>query len=1060
MGVYTRLYAPIFNYIHMSQAEKTNTSDTSKKPRLYSRGNDQINLDDYVRNLESGFDAWLNSRKIKDKHKDAVREAYREMVTRLNSGDGSFTSRLGGGFQDSTGKIKNADKGFDAAGVAASYLGHTLRGMDIYKEPEPTPDPSKIKYGDGALGTALTRRLLGSAGTIQDFIDRDHYDKDTRTRGNSVRSKDFRELLSTTAADLRSGTGEFSDWTEDQRTKGASDLEGLFTIFDNDGQITDDEYLQLARVTGMSDLRKMFLTGEQTAPTVVAPDGTEQRSGRTYADFIRWAGRKYKPFTGALIGPISLTIPDTEKYVESTAGSLSTAIQNSSTQDLHSLLQRTIGRNNYNINTDDFIKKIFPSVNPGFSTQYVLGQVLNNLKGRSGGLHNFGENNLGTYFIPNTRTDRNTGFVWDSNANSISEMSIHNIPYWQAKIRSEWDATDGASEDDLDQSLVSAYPRFKEGGVLFAQAGAIMDRHKGRGPGITGDNTWLSVPNTAANAYNIGTWDNYYNNAGIDNDINTALNWRPRPTNLPAPKLADDDPNATLVRQLNFMDLQDGNYSQAQLDAYLNSNFGPENVNKFWDYGYRVDEQGHPIKDGEGNDLHGISAGQLGIYLNQLNQLGSGLSWNKTVNDRGYEAWNRKFDQTGLNMYFGGDFDKFDLMGPSTWNRHALLQRMQNTYNKDNPLKIGNDEIYWDGNKWTMPLPEIKLTIPGIKATPPNPSTIKIAPIGQTPVQPDNSVVDEEDPGAQTQSSGRGNNFLNMAADWAPDLLGAGRLFASLRANNRITDILRPSLNPVLKDTYERYSPVTGAFSQMQLRNRQGAETLSQSYRPFTSDSSLAAARMLEGQRQANDLQAQGFLADDQEIKRTQEQALARQEDNMARRSDVANFNRASINQTNRERAQLEATRVNKNWKSWDNFLGGIEQRVRQRADENRERRLSFAETVADDNARREYEELIKPASEALTAWTNSKDGEGKAVTAWSDYDKYTRFMKEAANRYQASRLSGRAGVYGYRYDNPYAESSEIPFSWASFRKNGGTIKPKQQDFIAQIIKLNNERNS
>lgn len=137
------------------------------------------------------------------------------MVTRLNSGDGSFTSRLGGGFQDSTGKIKNADKGFDAAGVAASYLGHTLRGMDIYKEPEPTPDPSKIKYGDGALGTALTRRLLGSAGTIQDFIDRDHYDKDTRTRGNSVRSKDFRELLSTTAADLRSGTGEFSDWTED-----------------------------------------------------------------------------------------------------------------------------------------------------------------------------------------------------------------------------------------------------------------------------------------------------------------------------------------------------------------------------------------------------------------------------------------------------------------------------------------------------------------------------------------------------------------------------------------------------------------------------------------------------------------------------------------------------------------------------------------------------------------------------------------------------------------------------------------------------------------------------
>lgn len=148
-------------------------------------------------------------------------------------------------------------------------------------------------------------------------------------------------------------------------------------------------------------------------------------------------------------------------------------------------------------------------------------------------------------------------------------MSIHNIPYWQARIRSEWDATDGNNEDDLDQSLVSAYPRFKEGGVLYAQAGAIMDRNRGRGPGFTGANTWLAVPNTPENAYNIGTWDTYYNNTGIDNDISTAVHWRPRPTDLPAPKLADDDPNAALVRQLTPFDIQDGNYSQAQLNAYL-----------------------------------------------------------------------------------------------------------------------------------------------------------------------------------------------------------------------------------------------------------------------------------------------------------------------------------------------------------------------------------------------------------------------------------------------------------------------------------------------------------
>jgi len=52
----------------------------------------------------------------------------------------------------------------------------------------------------------------------------------------------------------------------------------------------------------------------------------------------------------------------------------------------------------------------------------------------------------------------------------------------------------------------------------------------------------------------------------------------------------------------------------------------------------------------------------------------------------------------------------------------------------------------------------------------------------------------------------------------------------------------------------------------------------------------------LDANRQAADLQYQGFLADDKEILRTKQEALKRQEDNIARRTDTANFNRASIN--------------------------------------------------------------------------------------------------------------------------------------------------------------------
>lgn len=52
---------------------------------------------------------------------------------------------------------------------------------------------------------------------------------------------------------------------------------------------------------------------------------------------------------------------------------------------------------------------------------------------------------------------------------------------------------------------------------------------------------------------------------------------------------------------------------------------------------------------------------------------------------------------------------------------------------------------------------------------------------------------------------------------------------------------------------------------------------------------------MLEGQIRANDLQYQGFIADDREIKRTQAEALQRQERNIAKRSDIANENRDAI---------------------------------------------------------------------------------------------------------------------------------------------------------------------
>jgi hypothetical protein len=40
-------------------------------------------------------------------------------------------------------------------------------------------------------------------------------------------------------------------------------------------------------------------------------------------------------------------------------------------------------------------------------------------------------------------------------------------------------------------------------------------------------------------------------------------------------------------------------------------------------------------------------------------------------------------------------------MGPSTYNRHAFLERLKKTYNnRNNVLNIGDDRVYWNGKQW------------------------------------------------------------------------------------------------------------------------------------------------------------------------------------------------------------------------------------------------------------------------------------------------------------------------------------------------------------------------
>lgn len=303
-----------------------------------------------------------------------------------------------------------------------------------------------------------------------------------------------------------------------------------------------------------------------------------------------------------------------------------------------------------------------------------------------------------------------------------------------------------------------------------------------------------------------------------------------------------------------------------------------------------------------------------------------------------------------------------------------------------------------------------------------------------------------KNPSAVDLTRGKKEDDLNKGQIKMPDLTGVGRLFLSLHTNRKIENILKNANRPYLINTYERYSPVTGAFSEMQLRNRQAADLRRQANRPFTSDSRLQLAGKLEADRQARDLEYQGFLADDKEIKRTQEAALARQEDNMARRSQVANVNRKSILDKIKEDAQIEVSRRLSDYQGIDNFLKEATARRYTRMQEDKQNRMQ----TAVNQVTRDYNQALQDIND----WYTSIHPGATQKDMMKD-PTYTSMVREAVSR--------RDYELGIAATDPYRIklSQNAPRTYSEIiagLKRGGRLRPSSMYLIKKVI--HNENNS
>ena len=299
-----------------------------------------------------------------------------------------------------------------------------------------------------------------------------------------------------------------------------------------------------------------------------------------------------------------------------------------------------------------------------------------------------------------------------------------------------------------------------------------------------------------------------------------------------------------------------------------------------------------------------------------------------------------------------------------------------------------------------------------------------------------------------------GKKILDFSTSFIPNAIGLGQLLGTIRSNNKRADIIKRSMIPLQKITYEHKIPITGAFSEMQFSNSQAANSRSKGNRWFTSDPSLQLGGEHAYNAQAMEQERRGFLADDAEIKRTKAESLKEEKENKARRAETINFNTAARIQNSKELAQLEAARLKQNRLSIDNYTTELKDQLSRMLQEEKTRRDSFKYNVYQQDINEQYSDVLSKVQDKVAEWQAAN--EDKSL---SEMPGYYSFLKALSQWRNAKLLGANAKIYGYNYNNKNLnKTAQEIASEFSLLKNGGTLRPSILHMINKTLR--NENNT
>lgn len=283
------------------------------------------------------------------------------------------------------------------------------------------------------------------------------------------------------------------------------------------------------------------------------------------------------------------------------------------------------------------------------------------------------------------------------------------------------------------------------------------------------------------------------------------------------------------------------------------------------------------------------------------------------------------------------------------------------------------------------------------------------------------------------------------------DVIALGRMVGGLAANNRAAKLYKEGLKPTLLDTFENTVPLQGNFQATTNAEQQAGNLESVAARPRTSDASLQLAGELEASSRAGQARFQGGLQDAEMFYKTR--MLGQQESDAAkaRRVDVANRNRASMNQIDAAKKQIDVARVTSNYQNViAPYLAGVENQFAQKRAMNQQLDMEEAQREAERTYSPEFDRLTQDYINAYKAYGAANNNN---YTGWETSNEHKSLVsrrKSLNDNVSQFLLDKRRGIMGSPYMFQVKKNSSIKNV-----KSGGKLSAADREKLQRAKDFN-----